>query len=274
MKQIPREKIAEICAGVQGEIAVYATVRETGEVFAINEQQQFKAASTIKTPLLALLLHDGETGRLDLNAKRRIAPENFATGSGVLRSLSRDIELSLFDLAVVMIVVSDNTATNEIIDAVGMDRFNETMQQLGFSSTTLGRKLCYSGAKPGENLINAADLGRMTDMAARGELLRPYVSSTLLQIMAGQNLQKLSAPLACIEHKDPHAPLPVPAEGKVVAATKSGTLEVPGISHDSGAFFLPDGSAYTLTVLTKTGDLVAVKEVFAAISRVMYEAMK
>ncbi len=273
MKQIPREKIQQICEKLGGDVAVYASVTDTGEVFTLNADKQFHAASTIKTPLLALMLWYAEQGKLDIDTKRRIAPENYATGSGLLRSLEHDVELNLFDIAVFMMVVSDNTATNEVIDAVGMDQFNAAMVELGYPKTSLGRKLCFKGGASGVNLTCANELGRMVDLATRGELLSPYVSRTLLQIMAGQNLQKFTALIPAVDWKQPREPLPTPSEGKVLVASKGGTLSGLGISHDSAAFFLPDGRSYTLTVLTQTDDMIASRSALAEISLAMYEAL-
>lgn len=278
MKMIPREKIEQICAQLGGEVAVYASVTDTGEVYTRNADLQMTAASTIKTPLLALLLWYAEQGKIDIDVKRCIAENNFATGSGILRSLSHDVEMNLFDIAVLMIVVSDNTATNEVIDAVGMETFNAAMAELGYPKTSIGRKLCYRhypAGTPGENLTCAAELGRMMDLAVRGELLSPYVSRTLLQILAGQNLQKFTALIPAEGWKQPREPLPTPAEGSVLVASKGGTLSGSrGISHDCAAFFLPDGRSYTLTVLTHTNDMIAARTAMAEISLAMYEALR
>lgn len=272
MKMIPREKIEQICAQLGGEVAVYASVTDTGEVYTRNADLQMTAASTIKTPLLALLLWYAEQGKIDIDVKRRIAENNFATGSGILRSLSHDVEMNLFDIAVLMIVVSDNTATNEVIDAVGKDYFNEQMAALGFHETMLGKKL---GNHPGVyNRTSARDLGRMMVMALRGELFSPWVSRQFLQILAGQSLRNFAALIPAVDFKYPHKELPEVPEGCVLVASKSGGLRDRGISHDNAAFFLPDGRTYTLAVTTQSKDVVAARMCQAELARAMYEAMK
>ncbi|MBQ5738877.1 MAG: serine hydrolase [Oscillospiraceae bacterium] len=272
MRTIPREKMTQLCEAFDGDISVYATVTETGEVFAYNEAHQLHAASTIKAPLLACLLKRAEAGEVDLTKKAQTAPENYNGGSGLLQSFDRDLEMSLFDKAVLMIVVSDNTATNEVIDAVGKDYFNEQMAALGFHETMLGKKL---GNHPGVyNRTSARDLGRMMVMALRGELFSAWVSRQFLQILAGQSLRNFAALIPAVDFKYPHKELPEVPEGCVLVASKSGGLRDRGISHDNAAFFLPDGRTYTLAVTTQSKDVVAARMCQAELARLMYEAMK
>ena len=122
MKYIPEEKLKEICNEINGTFGLYVSLPERGEKFTIDADVKYNAASTIKIPLLALLMKDFEDGRLDPTELHHLHYDCNVLGSGVLKSLSTDFKLSLYDYAVLMIIVSDNSATNQVIDAVTIDR--------------------------------------------------------------------------------------------------------------------------------------------------------
>ena len=274
MKKIPSEQLMALCTGFDGDISVYASIPATGEVFAYHEDKQYHAASTIKLPLLATLFKRAEDGEADLDKKAPVREENYNGGSGLLQSFDRDLEMSLFDKAVLMIVVSDNTGTNEVIDAVGKEYFNEQMKKLGFHETVLGKKLGKQFHPAEINRTSARDLGRMVTMAVRGELFSAEVSRKTLQVMAGQSLSNFGMLIPRVDFKHPRNPLPAVPEGCVMVASKSGGLRDRGISHDAGAFFLPDGSNFVLAVTTQSKDTIAAKLRQAEIARAMYEALK
>lgn len=277
MRRIPTEELERICRGVDGDcgLYVYAPGAEE-ETFSIQADLPFIAASTIKIPILAVLLQAAEQGKVDLERPLRLRPENRVGGSGILQSLRPEMELSLFDLAVLMMVLSDNSATNEVIDAVGMDEVNRFCRENGYLHTVLGRKLQMKSSvgTPSQNFTSAGDLGRMLCAAAQSTLVTPEVSRTLLRIMAGQRLQKFAAVLPAAEHFDPRAELQPPAEGKVLLASKGGTLTAPGISHDAAVFFLPDGRYYVMVMLTRTSNVKKALVPLGQAASAMYEAMK
>lgn len=108
-------------------------------VHRVNAETQFASASVVKLPVLYALYeaYDGRLGELD--APREIAPENRVAGSGVLHLLSATPSLS--DLARAMIAISDNAATNELIDELGMAEIERAAADLGMTDTRLRRKM-------------------------------------------------------------------------------------------------------------------------------------
>ncbi len=112
-----------------------------GNTLTINADEVFPTASTIKIHVLATLFLLAEEGALDLSQRIRFEPGQGAGGSGVLEHLEDGVELTLLDTAVLMIALSDNTATNVCIDSVGLSRVNDLIQTLGLSATCLGRKM-------------------------------------------------------------------------------------------------------------------------------------
>ena len=280
---IPREKLAALCAEIDGLCGLYVSVPGEKERFLMNENAFCYAASTIKVPLLCLLFRDAEEGRLDLSAKVRIRPENRCGGAGILQSLDPNIELTLFDLAVLMIVMSDNIATNELIDTVGMERLSAYCKENGLPNTWLWSKMMNPNPVnpphlPKElpiNAICAGDLGGLLERMATGEIVSKEACGKMLRIMAGQRLGRFKTLLPCVKRENPYDDRSLlPPPGKVLAATKGGTKAEIGCIHDSGIFILPDGRYYVMAAVTQSSDTAKAEEVLRQMGLVMYEAMK
>ncbi len=279
---IPVEELTRLCKEVEGQCGLYVSVPETGEKFAWNENFQVYSASTIKIPVLCLLFQDAEQGRVDFAQKVVVKPENRVGGSGILQSLSPDLEISIFDLATLMMVMSDNIATNQIIDVVGMERVRNFCKEEGLDSTWLWQKMMHKGPSPADmpeglipNATTAADLGRLMERIAAGTIVSPSACRKMVQIMAGQRLGRLQSLLPTTERLNPYADaLQLPAEGKVVAASKGGSKEAEGAVHDTGIFILPDGRCYVMAVCTKTPGKTETIALIQRMGLAMYEAMK
>jgi len=279
---IPVEKLTKLCKEVEGECGLYVSVLDTGERFAWNENFQVYAASTIKIPVLCLLFQDAEQGRVDLSQKMVVKPENRVGGSGILQSLCPDLEISIFDMATLMIVMSDNIATNQIIDIVGMDRVREFCKENGLNSTWLWQKMIHKGPPPADmpeglipNATTAADLGTLMERVAAETIVSPASCQKIMQIMAGQRLGRLQTLLPVMERLNPYADqLQLPAEGKVVVASKGGSKLADGADHDTGIFFLPDGRRYVMAVCCKSKKKDETIDLIRQMGLVMYEAMR
>ena len=141
MKRIPQNEIYRILSGLAGTVGLYVEDCQSGEIFTINPEHVFPSASVIKVPMLALLMRDAQQGLVDLDAPRTLDPRNRVGGTGILCELGTDYTPSLRDLAKLMIVLSDNIATNEIMDVIGMERFNSFCREMGYQNITLMRKM-------------------------------------------------------------------------------------------------------------------------------------
>ena len=279
MSLIPEEELRDLCGELDGEWSLYLSIPETEEKLSIRATERMISASTIKLPLLALLLRDGEQGRLDLHRPSALDPENRVGGSGILQSLSPGLPLCLFDCAVLMIALSDNVATNQVIDAVGMERANAFIAEMGWSRTHIGRKMMREGAplpdgSREQNYTSAADLGDMLERIAAGTLVSQEASCAMRRILAGQRNGKFRPALPCQRHLDPRQPLELPSEGKVILCAKSGTLPGLGVANDAGLLILPNGRRVVLTMLTCTGDVNAAAAVMGRAARTVYETLR
>ena len=202
-----------------GEVAVAARLVGTGRGWEIDGGKRFPAASTIKTAILVALHREVDAGRLRLEDERIVSAGAKTAGSGVLAALRDGLALTLEDLATLMIAVSDNTASNLVLDAVGIERVRATIADLGLSRTELNRRFLGRAPGPGEaeNVTTAGDLVALLAAIAEGTA----ASATACA--------RMRATLALQQDRDRLARyLP---DGQPFAG-KSGTL--PRLVHDSG----------------------------------------
>ena len=140
-------RIAKSAEEAGGTVGV-AVIAPSGETFRYNGDRKFGAASTMKIPLMIELFRQIDRGERALSDEYVLAAEDIAIGSGVMLHLHHGITLTLNDLIYLMISISDNSATNILIDMAGMGAVNETMQSLGMTNSNLGRKMQGRPAGP------------------------------------------------------------------------------------------------------------------------------
>lgn len=192
---------------------------ETGESFGLYAERDFPSASTIKILILAGLAEAVAGGRLDLDATLPAAPEIRLGGSGVLNWLDAGLELTLRDHAWLMTAISDNSTSNVLMNAVGIDAINALGQRLDVGATRLGRNFMDRNFPPGPSKNRATAQGLVNILTAiyHDEIATPELCAWMRQCLADQ------------QHRDRlarHLP-----EG-VEYAGKTGTIE--GIVHDCG----------------------------------------
>lgn len=276
MKQIPQQAIYQLLAQLKGTVGLYIHVLDTDEVFQINPGHVFPSASVIKIPMLALLLKDVAEGRVDWEARRAIDPKNRVGGTGILFELDQDYQPSVATLARLMIVLSDNTATNEIMDIIGIERMNQFCRDMGYENITLMRKMLdFEAIKQGRNnYMCAGEAGRLLVEIARGSFVSPEISQRIVDIMEHQQCRnKLPALLPAVPSYAPEEDKKNLKPGSLLVANKTGDLF--GIQHDVGIFTLPDGRRYVISMFT--GDLESDAQgiqTVAQVSRLVYDALK
>ncbi|MGG1661159.1 serine hydrolase [Brevibacillus sp. NRS-1366] len=262
-----QQKLEDVVRDVSGTFGVSVKHLQTGEAASMNEDQLFQLASTFKIPILAALYRDVEAGRLSLEQRVKINEEDQVPGSGVLQELHMGMEVTVKDLAMLMIIVSDNLATDQLLKLVGTERVAAYMRELGLEQThihhscwdllslsvgmvpqaysreTLEQILAWEfdpdsivfQADPRNNAATPADMARLVEMIATKQVISESACGGMLDILFRQQFNS-------------RLPYMLPDKAKV--AHKTGTLG--GVVNDVGIVYMPDNKgAFSIAVLSK-----------------------
>src|SRR5262245_14110921 len=195
-------QINRITRDINATWGIYIKCIETGETIAINADQQMDTMSVIKIPLMAEAFREIEAGKFKLTDRVPYTAEARRPGTGVIRSLDPGVQLTVKDLLTLMIIVSDNTATDLLYDKVGgVEPVNQLMQSLGLKNTRAvtiasawfkaiaaapSRDQFHAGGKNPFGLSSPRDIGKLLEMLERGQAVSKKSSDMMLQMMRGQ----------------------------------------------------------------------------------------
>ena len=200
--------------------------------FAYRPDEPFPSASTIKVFVLQALLEEVEADRVRLEDERVVQASDMVTGSGVLKTLTPGRAYPLVDLATLMIAVSDNTATNVLIDLLGIERVRASIVRHGWSRTQAMGKLqvgaVQAGGKASPSMTSPADLAEYFTRLWLGELLPPRLTEVAKAIYRQQQLGELGRSL---DYDGYSAEIGV---SDLRIASKSGSIR--GVRNDAGVF--------------------------------------
>ena len=219
-----RQQLLDQIRHFPGRAGLYWQDLTTGEEAGVRQEEPFEAASVIKLPVLVETFRQIEAGLAQENEPFPIRQEDKLPSCGALNYLHTGLTVTLMDLATLMIILSDNTATNLLIRRLGMEGVNETIQRMGMKATRLRRLLFDSqaAAQGIKNTISPGEMGRLLAALYRGEVVSPAASARMLGILGDQRL---------------NGKLPFWLDGKVKCAHKTG--EDSGITHDVGILYAP-----------------------------------
>ncbi len=182
----------------QGTVTLYAKNPVTGTAAEIHGSDPVRTASTIKLPILCAVFDAVARGQAKWSDPLTVTAAEKVAGSGVIGSeLSDGVQLPLRDAVHLMIVLSDNTATNMILERFGADMVNAYLDRIGITTTRVMRKILGGAAAPGWSAAGKLPenqkygLGKSTphDMATilerleRGEIVSPDASKEILAIL-------------------------------------------------------------------------------------------
>jgi beta-lactamase class A len=157
-----------------------------GEKFFINADLVFAQGSAIKIPILMEVFKQASEGKFKLSDTKTVQKTDKAGGSGILQSLGDGtVQLSIRDLATLMVTVSDNTATNMLIDLVGMENVTKTINALGCTQTKLQRKMIQpqESAKGNENIATPNEAAKIMEIIYRNFFINKQVSEDILAML-------------------------------------------------------------------------------------------
>ena len=188
----------------------------------VNADEVFPTASTIKIAILAEFYRRVQQGKLNFNDLYTIEQSDLVEGSGISQALTPGAtRLTLRDVAALMISVSDNSATNVLIDRVGMDNVDTLLDSLGLKQTRLRRKMMdvKAAAEGRENVASPREMMLLLEALYRGRVLNKQLTDDYFKLLA--------------VHKESYIPRELPEDLRI--ANKPGELE--GVRNDCGVVF-------------------------------------
>ena len=221
---------------------------------SIRADEVFPAASLAKIPIAIELMRRVDMGQFNLRERFDTADEPRVGGAGVLDTLDPATRLTLGDLCALMLAVSDNTASNFILDLVGMGEVNETSNRIKLAHTKLARRFMDAEARASgrDNLTSASDMLTMMSLI-RGNAL-PGGRRLREMLLAQQSFSELT-----------EGWLPTTAQ----LAHKDGTLE--GVVHDAGILSGPGGVAMYCVLTAEQRDTLAARTAVGATLRLLWD---
>ncbi|HEX6962795.1 MAG TPA: serine hydrolase [Lacipirellula sp.] len=248
-------RLEEIAQGVQGVLGIVVEDLEGEHRFAVNADKSFAQASAIKIPILMEVFKQADEGKIDLDERLWVDKKYQVAGSGILGELGdHTTQMSVRDLCVLMIVLSDNTATNMLIDKVGMESVTKTMASLGCGGTKLQRRMMdtAASARGEENISTPADAAKIMRLLHGGDFVSRKVSEDVLEILRKDKPGDVKAPL--------------PKDVKV--AFKPGAI--PGATTE-WAIVEPENRPYIVVVMGAYGKGEELKQAIRDVSQTAYD---
>lgn len=216
-----RKNIEQILKDVPGNIGLYYKDLNLGTTIEINEES-YLAASIIKLPILIETLKQIKDGILKDDMLIKLMEEDKVPSCGALNYMHDGIEVTIKDIYTLMIVLSDNTATNILINKLGIENINKTLNNLGFTNTRVNRLLYdeVEQKKGKENYFSPMEIGLLLEEIYNGKLIDKEISEEIERVMKLQLM-------------DSKIPYLLPEE--TVIAHKTG--ESTGTTHDVGIIY-------------------------------------
>lgn len=191
------DKIAAAIDGFQGKIWIYAKNLDTRKEFSLRGDEQVRTASTIKLPIMAETFRQVAEGKLNWADELVVSKEKKVGGSGILSEFTDGSKIDLRTAVHLMIVLSDNTATNLVLDKVTSDAVNDYMAKLGLNDTLSMRKIGGGGDSKawlndqrnrlfGLGRSSPKDMVRLLEMIEKGEVVSKDASAEMIAILKRQ----------------------------------------------------------------------------------------
>lgn len=159
-----------------------------GDAWSQEADRRFVAASTIKIPVMIDLYRKIDACELSESTRVEIGSA-CVPGTGILQHMRPDLELTVDELCTLMIAISDNVATNLLVDLVGLDSVNRTIADLGMGNSHMGRKMLGRRATSadGENWVTPADLNRSVRAILDGSAASPASCERMKTMLTRQD---------------------------------------------------------------------------------------
>jgi beta-lactamase class A len=286
-----QEAVSKPASGLKGILGVSVKHLGTGESASLNGDALFPTASVFKVPVIVEFYRQVEKGKLSLDQRVTLREVDKVPGSGILKELSEGLEVSLRDLLSLMMIVSDNTATDLVAGMVGFGNVNRTMRRLGLTKTSVTRScrdllfdlVGINGLPRDEMTLSlyeeAQEAGKGAPSWSLGtensDVTTPDEMNTLIELIAGGraasrgSCDSILGVMAKCQTGPARIPKYLPLR-EVRLERKTGSL--PGIRNDVGVVTVKaTGERYALSCFTMGAeDVYAAEEAIAQVSLNVY----
>jgi len=287
-----QEVVSEPAKGFKGVLGVSVKHLGSGESASLNGDKLFPTASVFKVPVIVEFYRQAERGLLSLDDKITLRESDMVPGSGILKELSEGLEVSLRDLLSLMMIVSDNTATDLVAARVGFSNVNRTLRELGLTKTSI-TKYCrdilfdlvgLNGLPVEEMTLSRFEEAQEADEGAPSwslgiednDVTTPNEMNRLLELVAQggaasrESCDSIRDVMARCQTGTARMPKYLPAK-KVRLERKTGSL--PGVKNDVGVVTVKEtGERYVLSCFTmEAEDGYAAEEAIAQVSLNVYK---
>ncbi len=272
-------KVRERIARTKGTVSLFAKNLDTGATYSLNPDAKVRTASTIKLPIMVECYKAVAEGGLKWSTELVLREEDKVSGSGVLFEFSDGAKIYLRDAMHLMIVVSDNTATNLILDKLTANAVNNTMDSLGLRDTRSLRKVRGDGAKLkaptgwsdaglleenkkyGLGVSTPRDMVRILELLEQGKVVTPAASKEMLGVLERQQLRdgiarttgelRVASKTGSLDRLRSDVAIVYHPKGRVAMAITIDDLAATDYSPDNpGLYLISDVSKWIVDALT------------------------
>ena len=187
------DQVKPLVSSFKGKVSLFAKNLDTGETYALNPDERVRTASTIKIAVMIEAFARVDEGKIKWTDKVVLTKEKKVSGSGILTELSDGLSLTFRDAVNLMMILSDNTATNLVLDVVTTDAVNARMESLGFKNIRIMRKVGSGGEsmagkdpenkKYGLGMATPREMVLVMEKLERGEIVSAAVSKEMIDLM-------------------------------------------------------------------------------------------
>ena len=190
------DQVKPIVASFKGKVSLFARNLDTGETYGLNPDERVRTASTIKIAVMIEAFARVAEGKAKWTDEVILTKEKKVSGSGILNELSDGLKLTLRDAVNLMMMISDNTATNLVLDVLTTDAVNARMESLGFKQIKIMRKVGSGGEstagrdpenkKFGLGMATPREFVLVMEKLERGEIISPAISKEMIELMKSE----------------------------------------------------------------------------------------
>ncbi len=286
------ESIEKIAEGFKGDLGVSVKHLGTGETASYNGEKVFPTASVFKIPVIVEFFRQVDARKISLEQQIVLSDRDKVPGSGILKELSEGMPVTYKDLLSLMMIVSDNTATDLVAEIVGFENINKAMRELGLENTKVTkycRQILFDLVGINNREIEEMTLDAFNKAAENSDytgswslgvedndVSTPDEMTSLLELIATEKAasregcQAILDIMAKCQTGTYRIPKYLPQK-KLLLQRKTGSL--PGIKNDVGVITIKEtGERYALTCFTMNAeDNYEAEETIAKVSQTVYE---